>query len=167
VPVRPIVKYPDPRLRQPAEPVEQFDSNLRALVDDIHDTMLAAPGIGITGPHLGIPKRIVVIQLAATEPKRVFINPVVISSSSDTKRHAEGGVSMPGVSDEIERPANIQVRYQDIDGTEHVEDADGLLAICLQHEINQLDGIFWLQQLTPLRRERLVKRYQKLQKRSE
>jgi peptide deformylase len=140
VPVRPIVKYPDPRLRQPAEPVEQFDSNLRALVDDIHDTMLAAPGIGITGPHLGIPKRIVVIQLAATEPKRVFINPVVISSSSDTKRHAEGGVSMPGVSDEIERPANIQVRYQDIDGTEHVEDADGLLAICLQHEIDQLDG---------------------------
>ncbi len=163
--VRPIVKYPDPRLRQIAEPVLQFDDDLRTLVDDIYETMLAAPGIGITGPHLGIAKRIVVIQLAATEPKRVYINPVVVSASNDTKRHLEGSVSMPGVTDDIERAASVQVRYQDIDGVEHTEDADGLLAVCLQHEIDQLDGIFWLQRLSPLRRERVVKRYQKLQKR--
>ncbi|MGE0283516.1 MAG: peptide deformylase [Rhizobiaceae bacterium] len=162
--VRPIVKYPDPRLRQVAEPVALFDDALRTLVDDIYDTMRAAPGIGITGPHLGMLKRIVVIQLAATEPRRAYINPVVVSFSSDTKRHLEGSVSMPGVSDEIERPASVQVRYQDIDGAEHVEDADGLLAVCLQHEIDQLDGIFWLQRLSPLRRERVVKRYQKMQK---
>ena len=164
MPVKPIVKFPDPRLRQPAEPVVQFDDDLRAVVDDIYDTMLAAPGMGITGPHLGVPKRIVVIQLAATEPKRVYINPAVIWFSSDTKRHVEGSVSMPGVSEDIERPASVQVRYQDVDGLEHIEDADGLLAVCLQHEIDQLDGIFWLQRLSPLRRERVVKRYQKLQR---
>jgi peptide deformylase len=163
--VRPIVKYPDPRLRQPAEPVLRFDDDLRTLVDDIYETMLAAPGIGITGPHLGIARRIVVIQLAATEPRRVYINPVVISSSGDPKRNMEGSVSMPGVTDDIERPARVGVRYQDVDGREHIEDADGLLAVCLQHEIDQLDGIFWLQRLSPLRRERVVKRYHKLQKR--
>lgn len=165
--IRPIVKYPDPRLRQAAKPVELFDEDLRALVDDIYDTMVAAPGMGITGPHLGILKRIVVIQLSAKHPKQVYINPVVLSASDDTKRHVEGSVSMPGVTDDIERPVSVQVRYQDVFGAEHVENADGLLAVCLQHEIDQLDGIFWLQRLSPLWRERVVKRYQKLQKRSE
>lgn len=141
-----------------------FDNALRALVDDIHDTMLAAPGIGITGPHIGVAKRIVVIQLSATEPRRVYINPQIVSASAETKRHVEGSVSMPGVTDEIERPAAVQLRFQDVDGAEHIEDADGLLAVCLQHEIDQLDGIFWLQRLSPLRRERVVKRYQKLRK---
>jgi len=165
VAVRPIVKFPDPRLRQPAERVERFDEALRALVDDIYDTMVAAPGMGITGPHLGILKRIVVIQLSAKHAKRVYINPAVVSASDDRKRHVEGSVSMPGVSDDIERPASVKVRYEDLEGVEQVEDADGLLAVCLQHEIDQLDGIFWLQRLSPLRRDRVIKRYQKLQKR--
>jgi len=166
VALRPIVKYPDARLRQPAEPVWQFDDDLKALVDDIYQTMLAAPGMGITGPHVGVLKRIVVIQLAAEEPKHVYINPVVVSSSTDTKRHIEGSVSMPGVTEDIERPASVRVHYQDVGGVGHTQEADGLLAVCLQHEIDQLDGIFWLQRLSPLRRERVVKRYQKLQKRA-
>lgn len=162
--VRAIVKFPDVRLRQIAEPVELFDDGLPRLVDDLHDTMAAAPGIGMDGPHIGVGRRVVVIRLSAKEPTRAYVNPVIVSSSEGTMRSTEGSISMPGVTEEVERPAKVQVRYQDVDGGEHIEDADGLLSVCLQHEIDQLDGIFWLQRLSPLRRDRAIRRYQKLQK---
>lgn len=166
VAVRTIVRFPDARLRAAAEPVHAFDAELRALADDLYDTMQAAPGIGITGPHIGIGKRVVVLQLSANEPVRVYVNPEIVWASDEKIRHTEGSVSMPGVTEEVERSAQVRVSYRTLDGSIASEEADGLLAVCHQHEIDQLDGIFWIQRLSPLRRERLVKRFQKLQKRS-
>ena len=161
--VRPIVNYPDKRLYAVAERVTLFDSALQELANDLLDTMRAAPGIGITAPHIGIAKRLVVLELPESGPK-FYVNPEIISVSEDKIRHQEGSVSMPGVVDEVERHARIKIRYQDLDGSEQTEDSEGLLAVCHQHEIDQLDGIFWIQRLSRLRRERLIKRYEKLQR---
>src|SRR5690606_29967551 len=140
-----------------------FDSALQELANDLLDTMRAAPGIGITAPHIGIAKRLVVLELPESGPK-FYVNPEIISVSEDKIRHQEGSVSMPGIVDEVERHARIKIRYQDLDGSEQTEDSEGLLAVCHQHEIDQLDGIFWIQRLSRLRRERLIKRYEKLQR---
>lgn len=163
MPLLPIIRFPDPRLRQAARPVTAFDEGLRALAQDLAETMRAAPGIGITAPHCGIALRLVVLDLPE-DALRVYVNPQVVEASPQRIRHAEGSVSMPGVTDEVERPAAITLRYHDLDGREHVDEAQGLLAICLQHEIDQLDGIFWTERLTRLRRERVVKRYDKIRK---
>lgn len=157
--VRPILRFPDPRLKQVAEPVAVFDDALRALALDLVDTMRAAPGIGITAPHIGVLLRIVAIELPGSGEPRLYVNPELVSASSESARHVEGSVSMPGVSEDVERPARVGLRYRDIGGVEHSEDADGLLAVCLQHEIDQLDGVFWIQRLSRLRRERALKRY--------
>ncbi|AIJ56622.1 peptide deformylase [Brucella abortus] len=162
--VRLIVKYPDPRLRAAAEPVTTFDEGLRKLADDLLDTMRAAPGIGITAPHIGISKRVVVLELDRAAGPKIYINPEIVWACEEKIRHQVGSVSMPGVVDEVERHARIRLRYQDLDGNEQTEESDGLLAVCHQHEIDQLDGIFWVQRLSRLRRERLIKRYEKLQR---
>lgn len=160
--VRPILRWPDPRLRLKAAPVTAFDAGLRALADDLLDTMRAAPGIGITGPHIGEMVRVVVLELSEASGVRVYVNPVVDWASAELSRHPEGSVSMPGVTEEVERPAKVRVAYQDLDGVARVEEADGLLAVCHQHEIDQLDGIFWLHRLSRLKRERVIKRFEKL-----
>lgn len=160
--VRSIVRFPDPLLRTVAEPIQLFDSALSSLAGDLIDTMHAAPGIGITGPHIGILKRVVVIQLPSAAKPGIYVNPSVIQASPEMTRHEEGSVSMPGVTEEIERHARIRVRYQDLEGNERFEDADGLLAVCHQHEIDQLDGLFWTHRLSRLKRDRLTKRYDKL-----
>jgi peptide deformylase len=164
--VRPIIRFPNPLLRAVAEPIQLFDSELSSLAGDLVDTMHAAPGIGITGPHIGILKRLVVIQLPSAAKPGIYVNPSVIQASSEMIRHTEGSVSMPGVTEEIERHASVRIRYQDLDGNERSEDADGLLAVCHQHEIDQLDGIFWTQKLSRLKRDRLTKRYDKLMRAS-
>ena len=163
--VCPIVPYPDQRLREIAETVIVFDEALRNLTSDMLDTMRAAPGIGITAPHIGIAKRVVVLELSAEQAVKIYINPEIIWASDETIKHPEGSVSMPGVVEEIERHARIRIRYQDLDGVEHIEESDGLLAVCHQHEIDQLNGIFWIQRLSRLKRDRLIKRYEKLQRR--
>lgn len=163
MPVRPILNFPDPRLRLPAAPVTRFDMDLRELADDLLDTMRAAPGIGITAPHIGVSSRLVVLELTPGEV-RVYANPVLDQVSRETIRHTEGSVSMPGVTDELERHARIRVRYVDLDGNERSEDADGLLSVCHQHEIDQLDGVFWIDRLSRLKRDRLVARYNKLRR---
>jgi peptide deformylase len=156
------VRFPDPRLRAACERVDDFGEGLQSLATDLLDTVRAAPGIGITAAHLGILKRVVVIELDAAEGARTYVNPEIVWRSSDTARHQEGSVSMPGVADEVERPARVRVRYQDLGGVDRTEEADGLLAVCLQHEIDQLDGIFWIQRLSRLKRDRLTKRFAKL-----
>jgi peptide deformylase len=166
MPVRPLVRFPDARLRLAAEPVVSFDSDLGNLASDLLDTMQAAPGIGITAPHIGVLKRVVVLQLTTAEAPRTYVNPVITWASVETIRHVEGSVSMPGVTEEIERHRAVRVTYQDIDGNAQVEDADGLRAVCHQHEIDQLDGIFWIQRLSPLKRERLIKKYRKLERKA-
>ncbi|MGY2996756.1 peptide deformylase [Mesorhizobium sp. URHB0026] len=164
--VRSIVKFPNPLLRAVAEPVELFDGDLQALASDLVDTMRAAPGIGITAPHIGILKRLVVIQLPSAAKPGIYVTPSVIQASTEMIRHEEGSVSMPGVTEDIERHARIRVRYQDLDGNERFEDAEGLLAVCHQHEIDQLEGLFWTHRLTRLKRDRLIKRYSKLMRTS-
>jgi peptide deformylase len=158
--VRNILKFPNPRLRQPATAVSTFDGALKALSGDLLDTMRAAPGIGITGPHIGESRRITVLELAPGEV-RIYVNPQIIWQSDEVKAHEEGSVSMPGAIETIERPTRVRLSYQNIDGIPAIEEADGLLAVCLQHEIDQLDGIFWIDRLSRLRRDRLVKKWEK------
>ena len=164
--VRPIIKFPDPRLRAVAEPIEKFDVDLTLLAADLLETMYAAPGIGITAPHIGVLKRVVAIELPSSSKSGIFVNPSIIEASTEMIRHTEGSVSMPGVTEEVERHARVRIRYQDLDGKAQFEDAEGLLAVCHQHEIDQLDGLFWIHRLSRLKRERLVKRYGKLMRAS-
>ncbi|WP_411035392.1 peptide deformylase [Shinella sp. BYT-45] len=159
--VLPILRYPDPRLRLPSRKVATFDARLAALADDLAATMRAAPGIGITAAHVGVLERLTVIELGGPGTLRVYVNPQIEWFSPELQRHAEGSVSMPGVTEEVERPARIRLAYQDLGGAARTEEADGLLAVCLQHEIDQLDGIFWIDRLSRLKRERVVKRYGK------
>jgi peptide deformylase len=164
VAVRPLVYYPDPLLRRPAEPVGAFDDDLRILARDLYDTMKAAPGVGITAPHIGVLLRVIVIQLEPAGEPRTYVNPQILWSGDEMIRYGEGSVSMPGVTEEIERPAHLRVGYLDVDGVAHVEEAQGFMAVCLQHEIDQLDGIFWIDRLSRLKRDRVIKRYEKLRR---
>ena len=160
--IRPIVRYPDPRLAIPAQPVTAFDDALRELASDLLETMHAAPGIGITAPHIGIALRVVVLHLDATEDARTYVNPKIIWASPEMILHREGSVSMPGVNDDIERHSRVRISYQDVHGNLQTEESDGLRAVCHQHEIDQLNGIFWLKRLSRLKRERLIKRFDKM-----
>ncbi len=160
----PIIRFPDPRLRQKADLIVDTDEEVRALARDLTETMHAAPGIGITAPHVGVLRRLVVIQLEGDSEPHISINPEIVWSSPEMIRHMEGSVSMPGVNDEIERHARVRVRYRGLDNMEHEEEAEGLMAVCFQHEIDQLDGIFWIDRLSKLKRDRLIKRFDKLQR---
>ncbi|MGU3576901.1 peptide deformylase [Brucellaceae bacterium C25G] len=160
--IRPIIRFPDPRLQQKAETVTQFDDALKTLCEDLLQTMRAAPGIGITAPHIGILMRVVVLEISLETKHKFYINPEIIEASTETIRHQEGSVSMPDMVDEIERHAKIRLRYQDLEGNVHFESSEGLLSVCHQHEIDQLNGLFWLQRLSRLKRDRLIKRYSKL-----
>ncbi|NEI74623.1 peptide deformylase [Rhizobium lusitanum] len=158
---RPIVRFPDPLLRTACAAVTVFDDDLRVLAGDLLDTMRAAPGVGITAAHIGVLKRVVVIELSREDGVRTYVNPQIVWSSQESMRHTEGSVSMPGVTEEIVRPKSIRFRYQDVAGEVHEAEASDFLAICIQHEIDQLDGIFWLQRLSKLKRDRLVKKWDK------
>jgi peptide deformylase len=162
MPIRPIIRYPDPRLALPAQPVTVFDGTLRDLARDLLDTMHAAPGIGITAPHIGIALRVVVLDLDPVDGARTYVNPEIVWASPETILHQEGSVSMPGVNDDIQRHARVRISYRDVDGVMQTEESDGLRAVCHQHEIDQLNGVFWIQRLSRLKRERLIKRFGKL-----
>lgn len=163
--LRPIVMFPDQRLRLVAEPVTCFDEALRSLATDLLDTMRAAPGIGITAPHIGIAQRAVVLELPDAPEPQTYVNPEIIETSKETVRLEEGSISMPGVVGMIERAARVRVRYQDLEGTAHIEEAEGLRAACHQHEIDQLNGLFWTQRLSPLRRGKAMAQFEKLRRR--
>ena len=160
--IRPIVRYPDPRLAHPAQPVTVFDDALRELADDLLETMHAAPGIGITAPHIGISLRVVVLDLDPVNGARTYVNPEIIWASPEMIMHQEGSVSMPGVNDDIRRHERVRISYQDLHGNMQTEESRGLRAVCHQHEIDQLNGLFWIERLSRLKRERLIKRFEKL-----
>jgi peptide deformylase len=141
-----------------------FDEDLCSLATDLLDTLRAASAIGITAAHIGVLKRLAVIELAAADGVRTHVNPQIVWASADMIRHEEGSVSMPGVTEEIERHARVRVSYQDLSGVERIKEADGLLSVCLQHEVDQLDGIFWIYRLSRLKRDRVVKRFDKTQR---
>jgi peptide deformylase len=160
---RTLLLFPDPRLRQKAAIITEFGAPVEALARDVLATIGAESAIGLTAPHIGVLKRLVVVRLEPGEVPRVFVNPETVWSSSDSATHEEGSVSMPGVRERIARPAQIRFTFSDQDGQAREDAAEGFLAAVLQHEIDQLDGIFWIDRLSRLKRERAVKRFNKLQ----
>jgi peptide deformylase len=168
----PIVEVPDPRLRQISSPVETVDDGVRALVADMFETMYAAPGIGLAAIQVGVPKRILVIDLQEPETEdgepvrdpRVFINPEIVESSDHDVPYTEGCLSVPDQYAEVDRPDRIRARWLDLDGKPHEEDIDGMLAVCLQHEMDHLEGILFIDHLSRLKREMILKKIAKQRK---
>lgn len=163
--VRDIITVPDPRLKQVSKPVERVDDDLRALIDDMIETMYAADGIGLAAIQVGVDKRVIVMDLSEqrNEP-RVFINPVITPLCEEKKPYTEGCLSVPDVFDEVERPARCKVEYLDYDGNAKEEIAEDLFAVCIQHEMDHLEGIVFIDYLSRLKRERAVKKVQKMMK---
>lgn len=159
--IRNILRYPDPGLSVRCEEITVFDQELRNLAQDLVETMRAAPGVGITAAHIGVFKRLFVLELSPEQGLLHYVNPEIIWMDDETIMHTEGSVSMPGATEEVERPRRIRLRYQGLDGTLHEEEAKDFHAVCIQHEIDQLDGMFWLRRLSRLKRERVTKRWQK------
>jgi peptide deformylase len=167
--LREILILPDRRLRQVGEPVKKIDAGIRTLVEDMFATMYAAPGIGLAATQIGIKKRVFTIDLAKKEePKnpRVFINPEIVWSSDETAIYEEGCLSIPETYSDVERPAQVKVKYLDLEGALHEVDANGLLATCLQHEIDHLNGVLFIDHLSKLKRDRIIKKFTKAAKRA-
>jgi peptide deformylase len=167
---RDIVILPDPRLRQQSDTVTAFDASLRALVDDMFETMYAAPGIGLAAIQIGVPLRVVTMDLARKDDPpapQVFINPQVTWSSEEKGVYEEGCLSIPEYYEEVERPAQVKVKYLDIEGKEHEIEADGLLATCLQHEIDHTNGVLFIDYLSKLKRDMVMKKFKKAAKQAE
>jgi peptide deformylase len=165
---REIIKLPDPRLRLISTPVDKMDGEMKTLVDDMFETMYAAPGIGLAAIQVGVPKRVVTLDLAKKdEPPnpQAFVNPEIVWSSDELAVYEEGCLSIPEYYEEIERPAQVKVRYFDLAGDAHELDATGLLATCLQHEIDHLNGVLFIDHLSKLKRDRVVRRFSKAAKR--
>ena len=182
-----ILEVPDPRLKQISEPVTVFDEALRTLVADMFETMYEASGIGLAAVQVGVPIRLLVIDLQPedeeAEPEvctahgghththrplkrepQVFINPEILDPSEDHAVYSEGCLSVPEIYAEVERPARIRARWQDLDGTVHEEEMDGLMATCLQHEIDHLEGVLFIDHLSRLKRQMVLKKLEKLRK---
>ena len=167
---RDILIIPDPKLRLTSEPVTAVDASVRALIDDMFETMYDAPGIGLAAIQIGVPRRIVTMDLAKKdEPKapQVFINPEIVWSSEEKATYEEGCLSIPEYYEEVERPAAVKVKYMDADGQQHEIEADGLLATCLQHEIDHTNGILFIDYISKLKRDMVMKKFKKAQKRGE
>jgi peptide deformylase len=165
--VRDILILPDKRLRLVSKPVGKIDAATKQLVEDMFETMYDAPGIGLAAIQIGEPKRIVTMDLAKKdEPKQpqVFINPELISHSAGKNVHEEGCLSIPEYYEEVERPAEVKVRYLDLDGNKHEVEAHGLLATCIQHEIDHLNGVLFIDHISKLKRDRVVKKFTKAAK---
>ena len=162
--VREILVVPNPVLKRVSEPVEQVDDALRALMDDMLETMYAAPGIGLAAIQVGVPKRVIVMDLAREgeeKAPRYFVNPEIVWASDDTKPYEEGGLSGPEYFDEVQRPAQVKLRYLDYHGRPVEEEADGLYAVCIQHEMDHLNGVLFIDHLSRLKREQAVKKVKK------
>jgi peptide deformylase len=165
--VREIIKLPDKRLKLVSEPVKAIDAGIRKLVDDMFATMYEAPGIGLAAIQIGIPKRVVTMDLSKKTDEhhpRVFINPEITWTSDDKAIHEEGCLSIPEYYEEVERPAEVKVKYLDLDGKPHEITAKGLLATCLQHEVDHTNGILFIDHLSKLKRDRVIKKFTKAAK---
>ena len=181
-----IIEAPDVRLKTVSTPVEVFDDNLKALVADMFDTMYAANGIGLAAIQIGVPHRLLVIDLqpddtdAEPEPcdhdghhhhhqptkkePRVFVNPEILDPSADVKSYQEGCLSVPDIYADVDRPARCRVRWQDLDGALHEEEMDGVMAVCIQHEMDHLNGVLFIDHLSRLKRSMALKKLDKLRK---
>ena len=177
--ILPILEIPDPVLRTISTPVERVDDDLRRLMDDMLETMYAAPGIGLAAIQVGVPSRVLVIDLqrrveeegVGGEPRvvevrepRYFVNPEILWESEEMGVYNEGCLSVPEMYGDVERPARIRARWLDYDGTPHEEEMDGLWATCLQHEMDHLDGILFVDHLSKLKRDMILKKLAKAKK---
>ena len=168
----PIIETPDPLLRQISTPVEEVTPEIKTLIADMFETMYDAPGIGLAAVQVGVPKRILVIDLQEPEeeggePVRdpmVFINPEILEESETTQLYSEGCLSVPDQYAEVERPDHIRARWLDGEGKPHEEEIEGLLAICLQHEMDHLEGILFIDHLSRLKRDMVLKKLAKARK---
>lgn len=155
----PILRYPDPRLHKIARPVVSFDDRLKQLVADMADTMYDAPGVGLAATQVDVHERVIVIDVSETRDQlRVLINPEIVWASEDKQVYDEGCLSVPGIYDGVERPARVRVKALDVDGKSYEFEADGLLAVCVQHEMDHLMGKVFVEYLSPLKRNRIKTR---------
>jgi peptide deformylase len=162
--LREILVVPNPVLKLVSEPVQTVDDDLRALMDDMLETMYAAPGIGLAAIQVGVPKRVIVMDLAGAEEEkapRYFVNPEILWAAEDTIPYEEGCLSVPEIFDEVDRPSKVKLRYLDYDGKAVEEDAEGLYAVCIQHEMDHLNGVLFIDHLSRLKREQAVKKVRK------
>ncbi|HEX7751376.1 MAG TPA: peptide deformylase [Novosphingobium sp.] len=185
--IREIIEIPDPLLKQVSAPVERFDDELKSLVADMFETMYDAPGIGLAAIQVGVPLRVLVIDLQPEDPDaepevctahggeahshqpvkrepQVFINPEILEPSQELSVYSEGCLSVPEIYAEVERPARIRARWQDLEGQVHEAEMDGLMATCLQHEMDHLEGVLFIDHLSRLKRQMAVKKLEKLRK---
>lgn len=186
--IREILEVPDPRLKVVSTPVEphEFNADLRTLVEDMFETMYDAPGIGLAAIQVGVPKRVLVIDLQPDDPDappvecshdghkhthpatkkepRVFINPVILDPAAELSTYQEGCLSVPEIYADVDRPETCTVRYQDLDGNTHAEALDGLMATCLQHEMDHLEGILFIDHLSRLKRAMVLKKLEKIRR---
>lgn len=165
--IREILTVPNPVLKQVSRPVDKVDDELRALMDDMLETMYAAPGIGLAAIQVGVPLRVIVIDLAGQDEEpapRYFINPEILEDVDEMKPWEEGCLSVPDYYEMVDRPARCQLKYLDYDGNEVIEWADGLYATCIQHEMDHLNGVLFIDHLSRLKRQRAIAKVKKAQK---
>ena len=165
--LRPILIAPDPRLKQVSKPVEAVDDALRALMDDMLETMYDAPGIGLAAIQIGVPSRVIVIDLAKEdeEPQPLyFVNPEIIWTSEDDKVYEEGCLSLPEYYEEVVRPDEVKVRYLDYEGEIREMHCKDMLAVCIQHEMDHLEGVLFVDHISRLKRQMILRKLQKTKK---
>jgi len=165
--VREIIKLPDKRLRLVSEPVKRIDAGIRKLVEDMFETQYDAPGLGLAAIQVGVANRVVTVDLSkkeeAHEP-RVFINPEITWASEEKATREEGCLSIPEYYEDVERPVQVKVKYLDLEGKAHEVAANGLFAICLQHEIDHINGVLFIDHISKLKRDRVIKKFSKAAK---
>lgn len=164
---RDIIILPDKQLRLISKPVEKITPDIRTLVDDMFQTMYDAPGIGLAAIQVAVPLRLITMDLSRKEGEkepRVFINPEILASSDEMSVYEEGCLSIPEYYEEVERPARVRVRFMDLEGVTREEDAEGLYATCIQHEIDHLNGVLFVDYLSKLKRDRVMKKFTKAAK---
>ncbi|MBO0752202.1 MAG: peptide deformylase [Bradyrhizobiaceae bacterium] len=168
--LRDIIILPDKRLRTVSKPVVRIDAAIRTLVDDMFETMYNAPGIGLAAIQVAVPARVVVMDLSKREENsqpRVFINPEITWRSEESSRYEEGCLSIPEIHEDVERPARVKVKYLDLDGKTREVDAEGLFATCIQHEVDHLNGVLFIDHISKLKRDRIIKKFGKAAKRAD
>ncbi|MGF9763531.1 peptide deformylase [Microvirga sp. 0TCS3.31] len=166
--IRPLVIIPDSKLRLVSEPVKEITGEIRRLADDMLETMYDAPGVGLAAIQIGVPVRMVTMDVSKSEDERqpmVLINPEILWASEEKRVYEEGCLSIPEYYEEVERPDRVRFRYMDLQGETIEQDADGLLATCVQHEIDHLNGVLFIDYLSKLKRDRVMTKFKKAAKR--
>jgi peptide deformylase len=167
---RPIITLPDKRLRRVSEPVGKVTAETKKLVEDMFESMYEAPGIGLAAVQLGVLKRIVTMDLSKKEGpsnQRIFINPEIVWKSDERSTYEEGCLSIPEIHEDVERPARVKVKYLDLNGKPQEEEAEGLFATCIQHEVDHTNGVLFIDHISKLKRDRIIKKFTKAAKRAD